>query len=83
MGKSVQQPFAAGADRVYLGNTPELAFYHPEMYIEIIIKLAKEHQPEIMLIGSTSMGIELAPLVAAYLWRRHPSSLPAVRATVI
>ena len=83
MDKRVQQLFAAGADRVYLGNTPELAFYHPEMYTEIIIKLAIEHQPEIMLIGSTSMGIELAPLVAAYLWRRHPSSLPAVRATVI
>jgi len=65
--KRVQQLFAAGADRVYLGNTPELAFYQPEMYTEIIIKLVKEHQPEILLVGSTSMGTELAPLVAARL----------------
>jgi len=65
MDKRVQQLFAAGADRVYLGNAPELAFYKPGMYTEIIIKLAKEHQPEIMLIGSTSIGTELAPLVAA------------------
>lgn len=57
--------FASGADKVYLGNSSSLAFYQPEIYTEIIIKLAKEQQPEIMLIGSTSMGRELAPLVAA------------------
>ncbi len=62
-----QQLFAAGADRVYLGNTPDLAFYQPELYTEIIVELAKERQPEIMLIGLTSMGRELAPLVAARL----------------
>jgi len=65
--KRVQELFAAGADRIYLGNSPELAIYQPEMYTEMIVKLAKEHQPEIMLIGSTSMGTELAPLVAARL----------------
>jgi electron transfer flavoprotein alpha subunit len=58
---------AAGADRVYLGNSAELSFYHPERYTEIIVKLAQEHQPQIMLLGSTSMGRELAPLVAARL----------------
>jgi electron transfer flavoprotein alpha subunit len=67
MDRQTQQLFAAGADRVYLGNAPELAFYQPEIYTEIIVKLAKERQPEIILIGSTSMGRELAPLVAAKL----------------
>ncbi len=62
-----QSLFAAGADRVYLGNDPELAFYQPEGYTEIIVKLAQERQPEIALIGSTAMGRELAPLVAARL----------------
>jgi len=62
-----QQLFAAGADKVYLGNAPHLTFYQPEIYTEIIVKLAKERQPEIILIGSTSMGRELAPLVAARL----------------
>ena len=62
-----QQLFAAGTDRVYLGDAPDLAFYQPELYTEIIVELAKERQPEIMLIGSTSMGRELAPLVAARL----------------
>jgi len=62
-----QQLFAVGVDRIYLGNDPDLVFYQPEIYTEIIVKLAKERQPEIMLVGSTSMGRELAPLVAATL----------------
>ncbi len=56
---------AAGADTVYLGNGPELQFYQPEMYCEMIVHLARERQPAIMLVGSTFMGRELAPLVAA------------------
>ena len=58
---------AAGADKVYLGNSSELEFYQPEIYCEMIINLARELQPAIMLIGSTFMGRELAPLVAARL----------------
>jgi electron transfer flavoprotein alpha subunit len=67
MDQHVHQLFAAGADKVYLGNSPGLALYQPEMYTEIIVNLAKEQQPQIMLLGSTSMGRELAPLVAARL----------------
>ena len=66
----LEQPrelIAAGADRVYLGNSPDLSFYQPELYTEIIVKLARERQPQIILLGSTSMGRELAPLVAARL----------------
>ena len=58
---------AAGADRVYLGNAAELAVYQPEPYVEIIVNLARAHRPEIILIGSTDMGRELAPLVAGRL----------------
>ncbi len=62
-----QELIAAGADKVYLGNEPELAVYEPEIYTQMIVDLAKTHQPEILLIGSTAMGRELAPLVAARL----------------
>ncbi len=65
--RQARQLIAAGADRVYLGNEPELEVYQPELYTEIVVNLAKEHQPEIILIGSTDMGRELAPLVAARL----------------
>ena len=59
--------FAAGADRIYVGDHPDLAIYHPEAYTDVIVKLAQEHHPQIMLMGSTSTGRELAPLVAARL----------------
>jgi len=63
----VPQLIAAGADRVFLCNAPELEIYQPELYTEIVVSLAREHEPEIILIGSTDMGRELAPLVAGRL----------------
>ena len=65
--EQTRELITAGADRVYLGNSPELSFYHPELYAEIIVKLARERKPQIILLGSTFMGRELAPLVAARL----------------
>ncbi|MFC1858094.1 electron transfer flavoprotein subunit alpha/FixB family protein [Thermodesulfobacteriota bacterium] len=67
MEEHVRPLFAAGADRVFLGNDPQLAYYEPELYVEAIVRLAREHGPEIILLGSTAMGRELAPLVAARL----------------
>jgi electron transfer flavoprotein alpha subunit len=62
-----QQLIAAGADKVYMGLSPQLEFYQPDTYTAMIVKLAKERLPSIILIGSTSMGKELAPLIAARL----------------
>ena len=65
--RQAQELIAAGADRVYLGDAPELKYYHPDTHTEIMVNLADAHHPEILLIGSTAMGRELAPLVAARL----------------
>ena len=67
MEHHVRPLFAAGAHRVFLGSNPKLAFYEPEIYVQAIIRLAQEHKPEIILLGSTAMGRELAPIVAARL----------------
>ena len=71
LGDNIEQQarrlIAAGADRVYLGSAPELEIYQPELYTEIVVNLAGAHQPEIILIGSSDMGRELAPLVAGKL----------------
>ena len=58
---------AAGADKVYLGSSAELELYQPEIFTGMIVDLAQARKPTIMLIGSTFMGRELAPLVAARL----------------
>ena len=65
--RQVNQLFAAGADRVYLGDASPFANYEAEYYTETIVCLAQEHRPQIMLLGSTPVGRELAPLVAARL----------------
>jgi electron transfer flavoprotein alpha subunit len=57
----------AGADRVYIGQDPVFSPYHPQIFTETITTLCKENNPEIMLLGSTFMGRELAPLLAAKL----------------
>ena len=51
--EQAQQLIAAGADKVFMGISPELEFYQPEIYTGMIVKLAKERLPAIMLIGST------------------------------
>lgn len=58
---------ASGADRVYIGESPVLALYQSEAYADVIVKLAQAKQPQILLMGSTYMGRELAPIVAARL----------------
>jgi electron transfer flavoprotein alpha subunit len=62
-----QQLIAAGADTVYLGDDTDLAVYHPELYTEIVVTLAEEKRPDIVLMGSTPMGRQLPALVAARL----------------
>jgi len=59
--------FSAGADLVYLGDSQEFEHYQSEIYTETIVALSKEIQPQIILLGSTYIGRELAPLVAARL----------------
>jgi len=62
-----QRLIEAGATQVFLGDADILAPYQAELYTEIIVKLVDEYRPEILLIGSTFMGRELAPLIAARL----------------
>jgi electron transfer flavoprotein alpha subunit len=59
--------FASGADVVYLGDSPEFQQYQPEIFTDCIVSLTREIQPQILIIGSTFIGRELAPLLAAKL----------------
>ncbi len=57
----------AGADVVYRGESRDLRLYQQSTYLETIVKLARVKQPHIILMASTHVGRELAPLVAAKL----------------
>ncbi len=53
-----------GADKVYLVDKPELAYFCDEPYAAIIIDLVKKHKPAIFLCGATTVGRSLVSRVA-------------------
>jgi len=60
-------PLAAsyGADKVYLVEHEVLAQYRTDPYTSVICGLINQHKPEILLIGATTMGRDLASRIAA------------------
>ena len=53
-----------GADRIFLAQHPELQVYRPVVYTDVIENVVMEHQPNILLVGATLQGRDLAPRLA-------------------
>ena len=60
----VAEYIAHGAHKVIVIEHPNLKQYSVEKYTVLMEKIAREYKPEIILIGATSFGKELAPRVA-------------------
>jgi len=56
-----------GADRVYHAQDPILDHFNDEPYAELLSRLIRNHQPEIVLAGATPIGRSFLPRVAARL----------------
>lgn len=56
-----------GADKVYVCNSPLLKNYTTEGYTKVITDVTMELKPEIMLVGASNIGRDLAPRCAARL----------------
>ncbi|MFC1900424.1 electron transfer flavoprotein subunit alpha/FixB family protein [Chloroflexota bacterium] len=56
---------AYGADKVYLADAAVLAVYTSDAYSLVLESLINEYKPAIFLVGGTSIGMDLAPTVAA------------------
>ncbi len=56
-----------GAEKVYLLEDARLRYYQSEAYARLLAGVIKEHEPQIVLIGATEIGKELAPRAAAKL----------------
>lgn len=59
-----KEAFAAGADKVYLVEAPELAHYSTDGYTAVFEDLIKEYRPSVILIGATNDGRDLGPRIA-------------------
>ena len=60
----VAEYIAHGARKVYVVEHKSLKDYSDQTYARLIEKLARDYQPEIILVGATSFGKEFAPRVA-------------------
>ena len=56
---------AYGADKVIVVDDPELKEYRTEPYTHALASVINEYKPEIMLVGATAIGRDLAPRVSA------------------
>jgi len=62
-----QESFAYGASKVYLIDAPVFHHYRTETYFRAICYLVEKYKPEILLMGATGMGRDLAGAVATKL----------------
>ena len=66
-----QKSFAYGATKSYLVDNPIFHYYRTEPYYEAICYLVRKYKPEIMLMGATGLGRDLAATV-----RPHVMQMP-------
>lgn len=64
MKAEAQKIIHRGANKVYLVDSPNLKHYQDEPYSKTLVRLIKEHKPEIVLCGATSIGRSLVSRVA-------------------
>lgn len=62
-----EEAFAYQADKVYLIDDPLLAQYRTETYLCGTLSLIRRYKPEIVLMGATGLGRDLAGAVATEL----------------
>lgn len=64
---AIKETYHYGADVCYICEDPALADYRNEPYTRALTDLVNTHQPEIMLLGATTLGRDLAGSVATTL----------------
>ena len=62
--EKAQDLISRGADKVYVVDRPELAYFADEPYANAMIELINEHKPSILLCGATTVGRSLVSRVA-------------------
>jgi electron transfer flavoprotein alpha subunit len=71
MGQNVehlcQEAVSYGATKTYLIDNPILRYYRTEAYYRVICNLVSKYKPEVILIGATGLGRDLAGAVATEL----------------
>src|SRR6266568_6482966 len=68
LGQNVEslchEAFVYGADKAFLMDAPVFRHYRTEAYLEALCYMIEQHKPEIILMGATGLGRDLAGAVA-------------------
>ncbi len=64
LGDLGKEAIAFGADKVYTVDDPLLKDYQTDAYVAVMEKVVKQVSPSILIMGTTSMGRDLAPRLA-------------------
>ena len=64
VGGVCQEAFCYGADQAYLVDAPVFRHYRTEAYLKAVCHLITAYKPEIILMGATGLGRDLAGAVA-------------------
>ncbi len=68
-----------GAHKVFTAKAPAFARYDSELWTQALAQFVREQQPDILLVGSTALGKDLAPRLAARLRAACISDAVALR----
>ena len=63
----VGEALGHGADKVYIIDNPVLKHYRVTPYLKSVVTLVQKYQPEIILIGATGLGRDIAGSIATVL----------------
>jgi len=67
LGTNAGEALACGADEVYVADDPRLGSYQPGCYLQVLERVIGDLGPDVLLLGQTSMGRDLAPRLACRL----------------
>jgi electron transfer flavoprotein alpha subunit len=67
IGEEAKKLVPYGPDTIYVADDAALANYIPEAYTGVLTDLIKKHEPDIVLLGASAQGKELAAKLAARL----------------
>ena len=64
VGNLAQEAIAYGADKVYVVDDPLLKDYQTDAYVPVMEKVVGQAMPQVLIMGQTSIGRDLAPRLA-------------------
>jgi electron transfer flavoprotein alpha subunit len=57
---NAEEQIACGAEKVQVVENPELEVFQTELYTEALCQIVQQQKPEILLMGATKRGLEVA-----------------------